>query len=135
VVVDLAIQDDPHALILVGHGLGAPLEVHDREAPVAEADRPLDPQSLAVRPAMAQDVPHPLEPRLVDGLERIQADDADDPAHTRTTPRSPTLTLSPVSSNTRPTGSVSAPTSGATFGTAASGSDVGRSSVTMRSGG
>ena len=80
-VVDLAVEDDPHAPVLVAHRLGAAFDVDNREPAKSEPDMPVDPQSLSVGPPVAQHVPHQLEPRLVDGLERIQADDADDSAH------------------------------------------------------
>jgi len=38
-VVELSIEDDPDPPILVGHGLGAALEVDNAEAPVAERHR------------------------------------------------------------------------------------------------
>ena len=40
-------------------------DVDDREPPVAESDRPVDPQPLAVGTPMAQHVAHALEARLV----------------------------------------------------------------------
>ena len=57
--------------------------VHDREAPVAKSDRPVDPQALPVGAAVAQHVAHALEPRLVDRLRRVELDDTGDAAHER----------------------------------------------------
>ena len=88
-VVDLAVERDPHAPVLVGHGLGAARDVDDRQPAVSEADRSFDPQPLTIGPPVAQDIPHALEPRLVDGLVRIQADDADNPTHGGYALRSP----------------------------------------------
>ena len=71
VIVDLAVEDDPDVAVLVGHGLMATGHVDDREAPVTESHRPLDPESLAVRPSMPQHVTHALEPRFLHGLGRV----------------------------------------------------------------
>src|SRR5882672_7320689 len=89
VVVDLTVEDDPHAAVLVGHGLSTALDVDDREAPEAQAHVALAPQPLAVGSAVAQDVSHDLQARLVHGLEWIQTDDADDAAHGARLLRSP----------------------------------------------
>ena len=50
---------------------------------MAQANRTLDPQTLAVRAAMTQHVPHPLEAGVVHVLLRIQLDDAGYAAHDR----------------------------------------------------
>ena len=81
VVVDFAIVDDPHRSILVGHRLTASEHIHNREPAHPQAHRSLDPQPLAVGPAVAQHVPHPLETRLVHGVPLVQFDDPHDPAH------------------------------------------------------
>ena len=46
-VVELSIEDDPDPPILVGHGLGATLEVDDAEAPVAEGRRPTPEETVS----------------------------------------------------------------------------------------
>jgi hypothetical protein len=51
-VVDLAVLDDVDAAVLVGQGLGATLEVDDRQAPRREADRAADDTAPAVRSTM-----------------------------------------------------------------------------------
>src|SRR5439155_1761293 len=79
--VDFAIVDAPHRSILVGHRLTAAEHIHDREPAHPQAHRSLDPQPLAVGPAVAQHVPHPLETRLVHGVPLVQFDDPHDPAH------------------------------------------------------
>src|SRR3989442_9732256 len=81
VVVNLAVVDDPARFVLVGHGLLPAGDVDDGEPPVAEADRPLRPEALAVRPSMTEHVTHALEQRLVHGFARAQVDDADDSTH------------------------------------------------------
>ena len=80
-VVNLAVEHGPDALVLVRHRLRAAVDVDDGEAALAQADRPFDPQPFAVRAAVVQHVPHALEPRLVDEFPRIHADDADNSTH------------------------------------------------------
>ena len=61
VVVDLAVEQQLHAAVLVRHRLhGLGIEIDDREPPEAEADRAVgrDPRLAAVRPAMVQHFPH-----------------------------------------------------------------------------
>jgi hypothetical protein len=81
VVVDLAVADNPDALVLVRHRLAAALGIHDRQSPMTQADRTLDEQSLPVRAAVTQRVPHPLEAFLLHALVGIELQDADDAAH------------------------------------------------------
>ena len=81
VIVDFAVVDDPNRPVLVGHRLPAAEHVHDREPAHPQAHRSLDPEALAVRPAVAQHVPHPRETRLVHGFPLVQFDDPHDPAH------------------------------------------------------
>src|SRR2546426_366961 len=76
VVVDLAVVGDPDALVLVRHRLMPRRHVHDGQAAVTQAGRSVHPEPLAVRPPMAEDVTHPLEPRLVRGFLGIEPDDA-----------------------------------------------------------
>ncbi len=81
VIVDFAVVDDPNRPVLVGHRLPAAEHVHDREPAHPQAHRSLDPEALAVRPAVAQHVPHPRETRLVHGFPLVQFDDPHDSAH------------------------------------------------------
>src|SRR5881396_2603272 len=81
VVVDLAVVDDPDGLVLVGHGLVTARHVDDRQPAMAESDRPVEQQALAVRPAMAEHVAHPFETRFVLGLPGVALDDSRDAAH------------------------------------------------------
>jgi len=71
VVVDLAVEDEPHGAVLVGQGLPARLgEVDDGEPPVAEPDRhptfvpQEDPRRIG--PPVGHDVRHASKDRLVD---------------------------------------------------------------------
>src|SRR6266550_8749972 len=61
---------------------GPTAQTRTSPAAASRARPVLDPQPLAVRPAVAQDVPHPLETRAIHGFLRVQSDDPDDPAHT-----------------------------------------------------
>ena len=140
-VVDLAVVDDPDALVLVRHRLSTARDVDDRQAAVSEADRPVDPEPLTVRSPMAQHVPHALQTRLVDGLSWIQIDDANDPAHGRLheltlieARPSSKRTCSRVSSKVRPAGAEFSSSRSDTRGGGAETSSTGRSSVTIRSG-
>src|SRR5574341_742739 len=67
VVVDLAVEHDLDAVVLVGHGLVRDgRQVDDREAAVPQADLPVrrDPSPSTVRAAMDHGVPHLDEVRL-----------------------------------------------------------------------
>src|SRR6185437_8523110 len=85
VVVDLAVVDEPDALVLVRHRLRAARQVDDREPPVAEANRAVEPQPLAVGAAMAQRLAHALHAGAVHALARVQPDDAGDSTHAGST--------------------------------------------------
>ena len=54
VVVDLAVEDDPHRLVFVGHRLVAAGHIDDRQAPVAEAGGTVDVEAGGVRTAVLQ---------------------------------------------------------------------------------
>jgi hypothetical protein len=67
-VVDLAVEDDPDRLILVGHGLVPAIgQVDDTETPVAQSDLFLgeEADSHIVRPPMGKGLRHPLHQRLM----------------------------------------------------------------------
>ena len=61
-VVDLAIVDDPAALVLVRHRLVTACDIDDREPTVCKPDRPLDPEPFVVRSAVTEHVAHLFEP-------------------------------------------------------------------------
>src|SRR5690242_5707976 len=48
---------------------------------MAQPHRPLGPQPLAIRPAMAQDIAHALDAYFLHRLPQVQTDDAGDTAH------------------------------------------------------
>ena len=84
-IVDLAVVDDPEALVLVRHRLVAEGGVDDREPPVGKSDRPLEPQPLTIGPPMANHVAHALEPRLVHRLAGDKLQNARNATHGRLT--------------------------------------------------
>src|SRR6266511_4655657 len=57
-IVDLAVVGEPAGAVLIGHGLLARGHVHDGQPAMAEPYRPLGPYSLAVGPAVADDIAH-----------------------------------------------------------------------------
>ena len=82
VVVDLAVEGDPHAAVLVGHRLLAGrADVDDGETPVREADGAVDEQTGAVGTAMAQHIAHPAEAIDLNGLTRVEVNDAGKATH------------------------------------------------------
>src|SRR5689334_3115567 len=101
VVVDLAVEDQPQSLVLVGHRLIAGEQVDDAQATEAEADVGLDVETVGVRPAVAEGVGHrPERRRLHRFRRRAQIDDAADPTHTfGLTPRSG-VTVAPLKTRT-----------------------------------
>src|SRR4029453_19254754 len=81
VIVDLTVVGDPDGLVLVCHGLMPAGDIHDRQPSVAQPDRAFNPQALAVRAPVPEDVAHALQARLLYGLTGVQAEDAGDPKH------------------------------------------------------
>jgi hypothetical protein len=82
VVVDLAVERNPHAAVLVRHRLLARrADVDDCQAPMREADRAVDVQAGAVRTAMTQDIAHPAKAIGVNGLTRVEVNDSCKTAH------------------------------------------------------
>src|SRR5437867_2986830 len=87
-VVGLAVVDDHEGAVLVAHRLRAAVDVEDRQAAVRQTDRSLDPLAGTVRAAMPQGLAHPPQALAVDGVARIEPDDAGDAAHAaRLSPR------------------------------------------------
>jgi hypothetical protein len=79
VVVDLAVLNDRHAVLLARDRLVAGLEVDDREPPSREADRAVDVRPVRVGPAMDERRAHGGESAGVDGAAGGR--DSADPAH------------------------------------------------------
>src|SRR5262249_2492949 len=63
VVVDLAVEDDPHRARFVVNRLAASREIDDAEAAHAEADAGLDVDTLVVWTAVSYDVAHAMDER------------------------------------------------------------------------
>ena len=80
VVVDLAVEDDPHGPVFVEHRLLSAFEIDDAEAPHAERDTVLDVNALLVGAAMHHHSTHRTDLVLEDGLV-VPADDSSDAAH------------------------------------------------------
>jgi hypothetical protein len=84
VVVDLAVEDDLDAAVLVRHRLvRRRREVDDREPPEREPDLATgcDPQARPVGPAVHHRVAHPSERLAVDRMARLSRQPPHDPAH------------------------------------------------------
>lgn len=71
VVVNLAVEDDPHGAILVGDWLVTPDEVNDGQAPHAQADVSLEIEAVAVRAAVDHCPVHMLVQFRAHGLLRV----------------------------------------------------------------
>jgi hypothetical protein len=67
-VIDLAIEDDLDAAVLVGLGLPATIEVDDAETPVGERDGAANVEAVTVRSPMADSFVHPLEEAAIGSL-------------------------------------------------------------------
>ena len=78
-VIKLAVVGDPDAAVFVAHGLGAGLQVDDRQAPMTEGDGMLAMQAFPVRPAMAKPRHHRLD--RARRRRRRKLENAANPAH------------------------------------------------------
>ena len=105
VVVDLAVVDDPHTAVLVGHRLMAGArQVDDRQPAMAQGDALAlaDNHPLVVGSAVYEGVAHPHDCGRVDSEVVVEAEDAANPAHAQASvtdglaydPRAVTLELS-----------------------------------------
>src|SRR5262249_4768118 len=83
--VVLPVVGAPASLALVRHRLMPAGNVHDRQPPVAQSHRSVNPQAFAVRAPVPEDVPHALQARFVYGLPGVEADDPCDAAHSLVT--------------------------------------------------
>src|SRR6516225_5930861 len=81
-VIDLAVEDDTDAVVLVGHRLAAfGPKVDDRKPTVAECDAGTDIITLMVGAAVTKRVAHANNDARVDTLGGVIANDAADSAH------------------------------------------------------
>jgi hypothetical protein len=80
-VVNLAVEDDPHAVVLVAHRLMASGNVDDRQPPVGQPDTPVHPQSRSIGTSMLLHVRHMDETGTLYPLPRIKFHDTRNGAH------------------------------------------------------
>jgi len=81
-VVDLAVEGDPHLSVFVGHGLFAARPVDDGKASMAKCQPGRMKGTAAIWTAMAHRVRHPVDGLSNTGLKiPVQANDAADAAH------------------------------------------------------
>ena len=81
VVVDFAVEDDADGFVLVPDGLPAAFEINDAEPPHAEREAGHGVQARAVRPAVGDEVEHPLQMRARIRGGRRRVDKAGDATH------------------------------------------------------
>ena len=82
VVEDLTVEDDPDAVVLVGHGLLTGAQIDDRQPGVPKCRDPVPVQAELVRPSMLDGPDHALQ--VIQGQRGHafpQGDRAGDPAH------------------------------------------------------
>src|SRR5215510_13042207 len=65
IVVDLAVEDEPNALIFVRHGLVAGLQIDDRQPAKTKPEHVFDVLALVVRAPMPHDRGHALQARTL----------------------------------------------------------------------
>ena len=80
-VVDLAVEDDDDAAVLVVERLLAAREVDDRQPAMTEADAGLEMKAVAVRTAMLVREVHALDDTRIDSALAREIDDTDNSAH------------------------------------------------------
>ena len=80
VVQDLAVEREVAGAIGRGHGLTGAGQVDDRQAPMAEADRPVAPVALGIRATMHEAGRHGAQQVGVD-VAAVEPANSDDPAH------------------------------------------------------
>ena len=85
VVVDLAVEDDPAGLVLVGHRLMPAGAIDDRQPPMTERHPLAVVESVAVRAAMPERIGHAARTasRRVRGQRSFDRERATDAAHSR----------------------------------------------------
>jgi hypothetical protein len=81
VVVDLAVENDLDATVLVAHWLASAFNVNDREPPMRKGDAAAIPESNAVRTAMRDPPSHTARQFGVDRKRRVGMEYAGDPTH------------------------------------------------------
>ena len=82
-VIDLAVEDDPDILVLVGQRLMAALDVNDAQPPHGQADILFDEEAFVVGPAMRDPAVHAGQHVTLDVPVAIGKEDAADSTHIR----------------------------------------------------
>jgi hypothetical protein len=80
-VVDLSIEGNPHAVVLIRHRLVAARNIDDRQTAMSETDRPIEPQARAVRPSMLLDLRHPHQTSALRPITHIALHNPGNGAH------------------------------------------------------
>ena len=83
VVVDLAVERDPDAAVLVRERLMATGEIDDAQAPMAEHGALVGLKACAVRATVADHGTHPDDALAIIGVKTFGGDNAGNPAHVR----------------------------------------------------
>src|SRR5712692_8886603 len=81
IVVDLAVERDPNGLVFVCERLGAPLNVDDAEAPMAETDAAVAVQARAIWSPVSEGVAHANHPVGIDRAVSLTVGNSADAAH------------------------------------------------------
>src|SRR6185436_20708819 len=80
--VDLAIEDDPRGLILVGKRLMSGGEIDNAEAAMTECCLPIHEPARIIWPAMRDHIAHARDPIAVVRVQPFDGNDSRDSAHT-----------------------------------------------------
>src|SRR5580765_3600103 len=90
VVVDLAVEGEPDAFVLVRHGFTAAGAIDDGQPPMTEGRHAVVEEAVAVRPAVGDRVGHPPNGCRRTGPKaraRVEREDAGDATHRQFTER------------------------------------------------
>ena len=80
-VVDLAVERDPHSVVFIGHGLVASLEIDDLESTCAEAYLSADVDSSVVWSTMDDRSQHSINSGRIDLTVGLAVEDANNATH------------------------------------------------------
>ena len=81
VVVDLAVEDDPHGVAFVGDRLVTGGEVDDAEPAVTQRRPLVYVRTRVVWTTMREDVAHRCHPRVIFGMQPLCGDDSSNSTH------------------------------------------------------
>ena len=82
-VVNLAVEDDPHAAVVVGQRLIATLQIDDGQSSESQADASTLVEPTPVGTAMMQRPDHPRQQLTIDRLLSVVGEDSGETAHRR----------------------------------------------------